>query len=882
MTTAWPLVGRSRELELVGDVLAGGERSAVVLAGLAGVGKTRLATECLALAATRGFATGRVTGGQAASRLAFGALAPLLPVNSGPGMARDEMLRQAMDAIVNLGNGRPLVLMVDDAHLLDGASATLVYQLVSSRSAFVVATVGLEEPAPHAIVALWKDELAERIEVPPLNTACIETLLTGALGGPVSAATLHHLAESSAGNALYLRELVLAGLESGALGDDDGIWRISGSTRLSNRLVELIEARLAGIPEPDRKVLEALAFGEPLGIDWLTTFNSAETLHQLEERGLIVTGRRGRRTEACLAHPLYGEVIRARTPALRAQLVHQGLAGRLQATGARRGEDALRLATWRLDGGGEIPPDLLVSAANTARNHWDLRLAARLAEAAVQAGGGFEAALLQAEVAVLLGDGARAEEQLALLLPLAGDDGRRVRVVGARVDNLTSSLGRTADALRVVDEALEVVTAPDARDQLAAKRAMVLHLGGHLIEALEVLRPLLARGDGQILPMVSYTAGACLARAGRFAEAMEVSRKGIEASQAAPGASPAFRASTDAIVRCSVLLGSGRLTEAAALADADYASGVAGGSVTIQAVLSLVLARVHLAIGTVATAATHAREARNLFRARQWRSLTRNALTHLAMASALAGSTADARAALAELDQLALPAEDLNAVELRRARAWTEVAAGNRAAAHNHLREAVAIARHRGDLVWEDDSLHDLARMGWPEEAVARLVELAAMVEGDLAPSRAHYATALVDEDVEGLMRISGAFEDMGAWLYAAEAAAGAAVLLRRAGQTRRAALAELRAGGLARRCEGASTPALRAVDSQALLSRREIEVAGLAAGGLTNREIAERLVVSVRTVENQLQRAYEKLGVARRADLAGALAWTAGDDPSA
>ena len=51
------------------------------------------------------------------------------------------MLWRAREAIVALGGGRPLVLLVDDAHLLDDASATLVHQLVATRSAFVIATV---------------------------------------------------------------------------------------------------------------------------------------------------------------------------------------------------------------------------------------------------------------------------------------------------------------------------------------------------------------------------------------------------------------------------------------------------------------------------------------------------------------------------------------------------------------------------------------------------------------------------------------------------------------------------------------------------------------------------------------------------------------------
>jgi DNA-binding NarL/FixJ family response regulator len=67
-------------------------------------------------------------------------------------------------------------------------------------------------------------------------------------------------------------------------------------------------------------------------------------------------------------------------------------------------------------------------------------------------------------------------------------------------------------------------------------------------------------------------------------------------------------------------------------------------------------------------------------------------------------------------------------------------------------------------------------------------------------------------------------------------------------------------------------TPPLRAILTQALLSSREIEVAALGAAGLSNKDIAGRLSVSVRTVENHLQRVYEKLGVARRADLAQAL----------
>ncbi|HEV3495673.1 MAG TPA: LuxR family transcriptional regulator, partial [Actinomycetes bacterium] len=626
------------------------------------------------------------------------------------------MLMRAREAVAGLGEGRPLVLLVDDAHLLDDASATLVHQLAATRSAFVIATVRSKEPAPEPVIALWKDELAERIELRPLSAGNIEDLLTDALGGPVSAATLRQLGERSAGNALYLRELVLAGLESGALSDEDGMWRLSGSP-VSSRLVELIECRLAGVHDRERKVLEALAFGEPLGVTCLSLMTTPEKLEDLESRGVITTAYDGRRLEACLAHPLYGEVIRARIPALRSQAVRKALADRVQAVGARRREDPLRFATWRLDAGGTMEPGLMVAAATTARDRWDLTLASRLADAAVHAGAGFEAAMLQAEIAILHGRGEQAEEQLAVLWPQAVDDAQRVRVIAARVDNLVSRLGRTEEALRVAAEGEALVTSPEALDLLGAKRAFALHLAGRLREAIEVLEPVLARAEGPSFAFAWYTGGACMARTGRFAEALLMSEKCGAAFLGTGGS--AFRPSLDAVVRCSVLTGAGRLQEAEDLALSEYGAGVDLGSVTVQAVWALHLARIQVAMGKVSVAVRHAIEARNLFRKKQWRNLSRTALTELAMAHALGGSVDQARAALVEIDALQLP-EDLNAVELARARAWTAVAGGDLAQAHDHLKGAVELAHRRGDLVWESDALHDLARLGWAADAAPR------------------------------------------------------------------------------------------------------------------------------------------------------------------
>ena len=67
------------------------------------------------------------------------------------------------------------------------------------------------------MVGLWKDGLAERVEVQPLGRGELEELITAALGGQVDGATLRELWQLTRGNPMFLRELILGGLDSGAL-----------------------------------------------------------------------------------------------------------------------------------------------------------------------------------------------------------------------------------------------------------------------------------------------------------------------------------------------------------------------------------------------------------------------------------------------------------------------------------------------------------------------------------------------------------------------------------------------------------------------------------------------------------------------------------------
>ena len=136
------------------------ERAGAVLIGPAGVGKTSLARLAAQRLGPRFARVGWVTGTASAGAVPFAAFSQLIDVPDAGKTAA--VLRAAREA---LGDG--VLLVVDDAHLLDKLSATLVYQLAVGGGARLIVTVASGTPAPDEISALWRDDLLARIDVEP-------------------------------------------------------------------------------------------------------------------------------------------------------------------------------------------------------------------------------------------------------------------------------------------------------------------------------------------------------------------------------------------------------------------------------------------------------------------------------------------------------------------------------------------------------------------------------------------------------------------------------------------------------------------------------------------------------------------------------------------
>lgn len=868
-----PLIGRADELDRIMAALGGVAPASFVLAGPAGVGKTRLAAEVAKAAGSLDYNTAHVASTMSAASFPFGPFAPLLPVSD---LARDDLLgllRQASEALMNLaGKGRRLLLVVDDAHLLDDGSAALVHQLVRASSCSLLASVRTPAPTPDSITALWKDELSERIDLGPLSQADIEELAAKTLGGPVAGTSVQWLWSTSRGNALYLRELVVGALESGSLVDDNGIWTLRLPLTAPDRLVELVASRLSSLAPDTVKVIELLAIGEPLGLKLLEGVASAEALEEAEDAGLMEVRRDGQRLNARLAQPVYGEVLRQRLPQSRLHRLLPVLAALLEGTGARRREDVLRIARWQLDGGGPGDPEILGRAARLASSMFDRDLSARLARAAYDSGGGVAAGLALGEAEFSLGRHQEAETVLAALVPLCSTDMEIAQVANARAYNLGVLMANPAAASAVLKEALWAMTDVSARLRIVARLASKLLFEGDPEAALAAAEELLASEEDMHVYRGAYASSTSWALLGRGDRAVEVARRGFEAHRRAKDSNqlPEVQLIGSVLGHAAV----GRLAEAEADAKTGYEACLAVGDNEGVATFALLRGWVYVEQGLLGRAAKNFLEGASINREIRDDAALRWCLGGLALAEGMAGRAVEAAAATSELDDLPPTWMTIFEAELiKRGRAWASVAAGDVSLACDMLTRAAEPAALDHQWVAEAHLLHDVARLGEPASVAPRLADLAIVIDGDLSTAFARHTAAMVRRSAGQLEEASLGFEAVGAWLLAAEARSAAGVIYQSEGTSRKAKAAERRTAELVALCGDVRTPGLPSGGAIDQLTRREKEVATLAAAGVSSKDIAARLFLSIRTVDNHLHHAYTKLGVTSREELALALA---------
>ncbi|WP_440102586.1 LuxR C-terminal-related transcriptional regulator [Streptosporangium sp. H16] len=878
----WSLVGRDAEVKAFKAVLQDTHCKGFLIFGEPGVGMTRLAEECLAVAELQGYAVGRAAATGAAAQIPLGAIAHLLPDGvdlSDPvaGFAAAvRLMARAYNATARL------VLLIDDLHLLDSASTLLLRQLMETGAVFLVGTVRSDASFLESVVTLGRGDAVHHVDLAPLGWREVNELLRHALAGHVHRETVGRLHAASGGNPLYLGELVRGALAEGRLTNDGEIWQLAATEPLpvTRRLTDLIRHRLATVAPCGRRLLDVLALCGPVSVADLEREPGAEVLDELERAGLVTVVGEGRRTYARLAHPLYAEVLPAGSSEARRREILREQADRLERTGSRRREDAMRLASYRLAGTGTADPALLLHAARLAAYGDDHARVLAFLRAIPEGDLTFSALLLLGRTLSEAGRPQEAEEVLCRADGWATTEGRALAVALARTHNLMWCRGAAREeAVAANDAARDRVSSDAGRWALRVNEANILSSLGHHAESLGLLEgmPDEEPAVGDIAGVAAWTAAAAtrasaLSFLGGGQQAVSWAERAValcaKARTEGRGHTPQEAAAWAALVLA--LTEVGRLQEARVTAERAFTGSGWVPAGWQRTLLVFPLARNAWMAGRPASARRWYAEIAHDTRP-QAVIIRPLALAGLAAAAALQGDVRAAEAALAEHAGLAVP---VHVPEERLGEAWTHVARGERPAARKVLREAAAEARERGQFSSEAMLLTDLARLGGAAEAANGLAELA-KAGGPFTAARARLAAALAAGDRDGLMAVAGDFDRMGASLLAAEAAGAAAELWRRFGSPRQASAAATRSAANAALCEGARTPLLQAADAAVPLTARESEVAILACAGMSSKDIAANLAISARTVDNHLQRVYAKLGVSNRQELTGRLGRT-------
>jgi len=239
----------------------------------------------------------------------------------------------------------------------------------------------------------------------------------------------------------------------------------------------------------------------------------------------------------------------------------------------------------------------------------------------------------------------------------------------------------------------------------------------------------------------------------------------------------------------------------------------------------------------------------------------------LAEAHAKLGEPDAARAAIAEAQSCVPPGFLFMQTALSIATGWSLAANGCLSEATAEVRSAAAQARQRDQPTHELACLQVAAQWGDASGAV-RARELADELDLPLAKAVARHTESLAANDGEGLLAASSDYRGIGDRATAADVAAQAAVAFTGKQQRKRGLWAAAVAKELSDACGGLCTPALRSPASQPLTGRQR-EIVELVLAGMSNRQIADRLVMSVRSVEGHVYRACQRVGASSREELA-------------
>jgi len=723
MSIPWATALRRQLVDEIAELLAERGVGGIALLGVDGVGKTTLAAQIAERLGQR--SPVRVIGTATQSQIPFGAFDSLVNITEVGKPA--VLIQAALDSLLTqnslLTQADDALIIIDDAHLLDPLSATLVYQLAQHlksaqpRRGRILVTARSTPPIPTAVAALWEDGLLRRVDVPPLNGAETAEVIAATDSG----ADAVEFYRRSAGNPLHLRLMVMTG-------DPE------------RSLPELIDRYLAGLPVAAREVLGYLSVREPLAradlvalstVDAVDTTDTAEAVDTAEATGAVQ--RIG--SEVYCGHPLFADHIAAGAAAPHLRRLRSEVAALLATHPRRHLGDRLGRSVLSMASDTPEPVDDVVVAAQEALRLGDLGLSERLAATALEREERFDGRLALSYALAWQGRGREADHVLAGVDPDTLSEDQVLAWALPRAANQFWMLSEPERATAFLATIRRRVTGASARLTLDALSATFAMNAGNLTRALDIATEVLATPDAPDMAVAWAASAAALssARMGRFADVGRLVDRALGTEY------PGLLRFTVGLAETTTLLMAGR-TQAAYDTAAGF-TDVAELAQPGRSIGELLLAEVLIARGEPADAAVLLAPASAVLERTgySWGPLS---LTYLTTALAQQGEISESAKALSRAESRHGTKSALFAPELAVARAWRLATVGDHYGAIAAARDAARMAERTGQYAIAVRAWHDAARLGDARAADA-LTKIAASADCEFTRMALEHARAV-------------------------------------------------------------------------------------------------------------------------------------------
>ncbi|MCI0141216.1 hypothetical protein KNN17_06445 [Arthrobacter bambusae] len=877
--TLWPPIGPRADVEDIALALAA-SKGGVLVTGPSGSGKSYLTTRAVNELRGRSFVV-VIRGSAALARSPYGALNILLS-DLDPGYLAHPVL--VLSALTNLlrerAEGKPVYLVIENAAELDELAAMTVAQLARNGTAQLVLTCTDPQRLSGEITRLCGDGFLHRIDLKALTFHESHAWLEAGLGAQVSPSGAHALWTASGGNPHYLKMLAAELGESGSLLKSDGVWVLTSRSELHGRAItDLITTRLGRMGAGERKVLEILSLARAVPLESLLAIASADDVDSLEKRSILVVDDSLPRM-AHLQSQLVGDVVRANVPPGRSNELRGLLLESMDPALGQRSM-LLSMAAWALDCGATLGREEALEAAAVANRQLDARLALRLVRS-IPGHSTLPGAVAEETRALMtLGDVAGARDVLRARVGGSGDEAplaEWVRLKLAEASVLLALPETTAQACetlahvrrRLDDEAARTANGPGLatlREELVLAESQAASYSGSYAEMAarleEVLQDFESHGTEFRLLAGSWLCEAW-ALTGRQSEAADMAEQ-LMADCHDPSVSvAAARRATSRLRFAFVLAGRWDIEREMVQPGDDLLVSAAEALPTAidlpKAIFRCIQGRGQDGLEALIPVISQLRVQDN-------EGMLDVACTAAAYASALQGGQEQARHYLKEASiQLRRPTWRKERTKRYLAAMARDRIDGPEAAIGELLRLADA-DRDEGAPGHEIFCLSSAVRLG-AVAAAPRLLDSALRCQGQFAELCVAYARATISGSAELLLEAARLAEDMQNDRFAFDIAE--TVLHLDHIQLDKAVLRKARQ--LAETCRQRLRTPQSGNQEGLRLTARELEIARLAANRESNKGIAAKLHVSVRTVEGHLYQIFGKLKIVERSELSFAL----------